>query len=244
MKESRLEVEPAGFGASLAIGEILDPIYDLTERSTDVFITAIVSLGVQKIAYEIGVRFAPPIVGILLFLSLISSCFKNQRAETLNRIFLKSMIFVLLARLYLPVSSLANSFLNDKYFVPEIAEAKQQLSLDSPELTRFKDLTLPEIDGVLGTIQNGYQFAKDKTSDLKVAIRGTIIKMEQLVADLLKLTALYVAMFVVQVVLLPILTFWCLVKIVNSIFDKKYSILIRNSDVFTQTQAKSSKVQS
>lgn len=44
LKESEVHAEPGGIGISIAAGEILDPIEDMTERVSDVLVTAIVSL--------------------------------------------------------------------------------------------------------------------------------------------------------------------------------------------------------
>lgn len=54
LKESEIEVSPAGVGVNIAAGQILDPIDDMTERLSDVMVASIVSLGIQKIGYEIG----------------------------------------------------------------------------------------------------------------------------------------------------------------------------------------------
>lgn len=45
VKDSNLNLEPAGIGITLAIGQALDPIDDMTERVSDVIVTAITSLG-------------------------------------------------------------------------------------------------------------------------------------------------------------------------------------------------------
>ena len=79
VKDSSLQLEPAGVGISLAVGQALDPIDDMTERLSDVLVTAITSLGVQKLAYEISVSFAPPMLSIFLFaLSILLWC-ENER---------------------------------------------------------------------------------------------------------------------------------------------------------------------
>ena len=46
IQNSNLQLEPAGVGVSLAIGQALDPIDDMTERLSDVLVTAIVALGI------------------------------------------------------------------------------------------------------------------------------------------------------------------------------------------------------
>ncbi len=84
VKESNLELEPAGVGVSLAVGQALDPIDDMTERLSDVLVTAITSLGVQKLAYEMSVSLAPPILSVFLFALSILIWFKNERTVRLK----------------------------------------------------------------------------------------------------------------------------------------------------------------
>ena len=72
IKESTVQLEPAGVGLSLAVGQVLDPIDDMTERLSHVLVTAIVSLGVQKLCYEIGVTLVPSFFAVgLLAISLL-----------------------------------------------------------------------------------------------------------------------------------------------------------------------------
>jgi len=238
VKESDLEIEPAGLGVSLALGQIVDPIYDLTERSSDVFITSIVSLGVQKIAYEISVQFAPPVIGILLISILILSYVKHRRAKILVNFTMRLMILVFLARFCLPASSLVNSFLQDKYFAPQVKEAKNAISINSPELEKLKVFTMPQADGVYGTLKNGFNIIESKSSELAGALAALVKNMNQIVNNLLRLTALYVTIFVVQVILLPISTYWCLAKITNALFGTKIPNLIRHSQWSSRLQTK------
>ena len=72
IKDSQIQIEPAGLGVSLAAGQILDPLDDMTERASDILITAIVSLGIQKIAYELSVAFAPAVIAICLIAFVIT----------------------------------------------------------------------------------------------------------------------------------------------------------------------------
>ena len=82
IKDSTLQLEPAGVGLSLAVGQALDPIDDMTERLSNVLVTAITSLGVQKLAYEISVSFAPPILAIFLFAMSILMWFEAAIPNT------------------------------------------------------------------------------------------------------------------------------------------------------------------
>jgi len=66
LKESSIQLEPAGVGISLALGQALDPIDDMTERLSDVLVTAITALGVQKMVYEISRGLALKMLSVLL----------------------------------------------------------------------------------------------------------------------------------------------------------------------------------
>jgi hypothetical protein len=222
IKESQVQIEPAGLGVSLAAGQVLDPLDDMTERASDILVTAIVSLGIQKIAYELSVAFAPALMAVFLIAFVMVSFLKGVRAKTIREIILKSMVLVAVGRLCLPTASIISTYLNENYFSPEITKIKDELAMDSPVMKHLKDMRMPEIDGVLGTVKNGFNFVGEKTSDLKTALKKMIQNMENMVSNLLKLSYLYVALFVIQVVLLPVGIFWLLLRIINTFFCSKF----------------------
>jgi len=230
IKESQIQIEPAGLGVALAAGQILDPLDDMTERASDILITAIVSLGIQKIAYELCVAFAPALIGMSIIALVAVSFFKGNRATALRAVVLKSIIIIAVARLCLPTSSIVSSYLNDHYFSPEITKAKDELAMSSPEMDRFKNMQMPEVDGVLGTVKNGFAFVGQRTSDLSAALKAMIRNMGSMVSNLLKLSYLYVALFGIQVILLPIGAFWLLVRIINALCGTNTPYILKHAD--------------
>lgn len=230
IKESQIQVEPAGMGVSLAAGQALDPLDDMTERASNILVTAIVSLGIQKIAYEVCVAFAPPVIGAALFIFILFSFIKGERARGLRGIVLKTIILLAVARLCLPASSVINAYLYDNYFSPQIIMAKDALTMTSPELERLKDMTMPEADGVVETVKSGFSFVSKKTSDLSAALKAMIINMGSMISNLMKLSYLYVAIFAVQVILLPLGVFWLLARIANVLFDTTIPYILKHSD--------------
>ncbi len=229
IKESQIQIEPAGLGVSLAAGQVLDPLDDMTERASDILITAIVSLGIQKIIYELCVAFMPLLAGFTIVLFVGVSFLKGERASAIRRILLKSIILLAVARLCLPASSIINLYLNDKYFSPQIIKARDELAIISPEMERLKDMSMPEIDGVIGTIKNGFDFVDRKTSDMGAALKTMINNMGGMVANLLRLSYLYVAVFIMQVILLPLGTFWLLARITNVLFGTGVPYILKHS---------------
>jgi len=229
IKDSQIQVEPAGMGVSLAAGQVLDPLDDMTERASDILVTAIVSLGIQKIAYELCVAFVPVLAGLAIVIFLGVSFLKGNRAAAMRRIVIKSIILLAVTRFFLPASSIVNTYLNETYFSPQIIQAKDELTMISPEMERLKDMTMPEVDGVVGTVKNGFDFVERKTSDLGVALKAMITNMGSMISNLLKLSYLYVALFIVQVILLPLGTFWLLVRLANVLFGTGIPYILKHS---------------
>ncbi len=220
IKESSVELEPAGIGLSLAVGQIVDPINDMVERLSDVLVMSITSLGVQELVYEISLTLVPYILAVLLFVLSILVWFRNERILKLQRILLSILVIASIARFCLPVSSIANEFLQESFFEEKILEANEELARGVADLDKLKDIHLPEYDGVLGTIQNGAVYLKQKSIDFKKAIAITIENRGLIIENLVKLTFLYVGVFVIQVLMLPLLIFWFFMKIVNSLFTQ------------------------
>jgi hypothetical protein len=229
VKESSLQLEPAGVGVSLAVGQAVDPIDDMTERLSDVLVTAITSLGVQKLAYDISVSLAPVVLSVFLLALSVLMWFDNEKLTSLQKLTMRILFLILIARFCLPLSSMANGFVHKHYFDDQISTANNELAIGSVEIEKLKDFSLPEIDGVLGTIENSASFLNRKSIDLKNAIVDTVSNMGGIIESLLKLTFLYVGVFLIQIIILPLLSFWMLVKTANTLFFTNVPIVLQRS---------------
>lgn len=218
IKESSVELEPAGVGLSLAVGQAVDPINDMVERLSDVLVMSITSLGVQELTYEISMTIAPLIgAAFLLILSLLVWS-KSTRIIRVQRIIVSVIILVFIARFCLPLSSLVNDFLLENYFEQKIEEANNELSRGTADLEKLKDVSLPKFDGFMETIENSAAHLKQKTIDYKNAITTIIENRDLIVENLLRLTFLYIGVFIIQVLFIPLLIFWFFMKIIHSLF--------------------------
>ena len=229
VKDSSLQLQPAGVGVSLAVGQALDPIDDMTERLSDVLVTAITSLGVQKLAYEISVSFAPPLLAIFLFAMSVLIWFENERLTSLQKTITRLLLLIIIARFFLPISSVADKYLHKHFLADQISDANKNLAVGSAELNKLRDFSLPDIDGVLGTIENSASFLKQKTTEFKNALVSTVTNAGDIIENLLRLTFLYVGVFLIQVVILPLLSFWFLAKTVNALFHTKIPLILKHS---------------
>jgi len=224
VKESKLQLEPGGVGVSLAIGQALDPIDDMTERLSDILVTAIVSLAAQKLVYEMGISLAPPILGALLFLLSILIWISNERVGLIQKILAQSLLFILIARFCLPVSSVANEFVHAHFFEAQTSEARSALAVYADDFDTLKDFSFPKTDGVFGTIKNNAVFLKEKSTEFIQALGVALGNMGNIIENLLKLTFLYVGIFLIQVIILPLMAFWFLMKTAGVIFPKRITV--------------------
>lgn len=214
IEESSLHLEPAGVGVSLAVGQALDPIDDLTERVSDVLVTAVTSLGVQKLAYEIGISLAPPVLAVFLALLSLLVWFGNARMKILQQIVVRFALLLVAARFCLPLSSLVNELVYNNFFKEQIEEASSNLSTDSAALAKLKDFSLPE-NGIFGTAS----LLRQKSANLREALQEISSNIGNLTENLLQLAFLYLGILVIQVLLLPLSVFFMLAKMLNALFN-------------------------
>lgn len=224
IKESQIQLEPAGLGVSLAAGQLLDPLDDMTERTSDILVTAIVSLGIQKIIYELSKVCVPSLLAILLLVYSLFIFLPGRHVLAIKQTLIKAMIIITVARLFLPLSATLSLVIHERYFSPKINQAKQQLTVMSPVIEdKLQDMNMPEVDGVLGTIKNGFSFVGQKTTDLGKALKMLQKNMASLVANLLILSALYVALFIIQVILIPVGVYWFLARLFLTFLGKDFA---------------------
>ena len=174
VKDSTLQLEPAGVGISLAVGQVLDPIDDMTERLSSVLVTAITSLGVQKLSYEIGVSLAPQIFAFFLAILSILLWFNNDRVASLQKINLRILILVVVLRFCLPLSSIANDYIYKNYFSEQISQTNHELVVTSKIFDQFGDIVVPDATGFWGAVENSTSFIKKVSIDFKNALKASV----------------------------------------------------------------------
>lgn len=238
--DSDVQLEPAGIGISLAAGKVLDPIDDMTERLSNVLVTAIVSLGIQKLAYEIGVSIAPDILGVVLLIYTVLVLVPGQYGRRFQFLLLRIGAIVIIARFLLPITSIANDYLLSNYFSGEIEQATADLAVYSGTLDTLKEIEFPAYDGFFGTIENSASFVQERTLALKDALDLMLSNIGSIIDSLLTLTWLFAGIFVIQVILMPLGVLWLLVKLVNTLFATNLTVLSKASaSVTADNSAKS-----
>lgn len=218
VKDSELHLNPGGVGISYAAGEILDPLDDMTERLSDMLVLAIASLGVQKLAMEIGVLLSFKVVAILLFLLLIP-LWIGSRAGASAALLMKLIMLFALLRFLLPLCALVNDGLYVRYLQEPIEESRATLAIISPEeVHALGQFDLPREGGLLESLGRMGEYLGESAERVKKLFRRVLANLDALMGALVTLMTAYVAVFALQVLLLPLAMLYLMLKLTDCLF--------------------------
>jgi len=213
IKESELNLAPAGVGITIAAGQILDPINDLAERLSSLLVAAIASLGIQKIGYEIGMLLSFKAIAIVLLLTIPLIWIQHRIIRILLNLGLRACIVLLLLRFMLPATAWVSASFYENWLQPSMNSSLQKLTVVSSRYDDMSSLPSTLSDGFLSSLTNN---ASEKVEKVKAALLNMVENAENIISSLLNLMIVYLAMFVVQVLLLPLLMLWLLVALLKS----------------------------
>ena len=206
---SEINVSPAGVGVTIAAGQILDPLKDMAERLSDIIVTAVVSIGMQKIAFDIGEAYTFKAVSILLLLFL-PAIWLNFRAPSIYmQILVRACYFMLMLRFLLPATSLVNEYLYENLFKVEIERSIDKLSVISSDYDELSEIEAKKKKGMFPFLTGDDGLTVDK---LKQVWRKVTDNAEEIMTSLMALTTLYLTMFIIQILLIPLGMLWLLMK--------------------------------
>ncbi len=217
--ESDLQIQPAGVGVSLALGQVLDPLNDLCERVADALVLAIVSLGLQQLLYSISLNYAPYITAALLLVIALLYITPYSQAQTIRYATMRMLFFIVLLRCLLPLSASMSSAVYQQFFQPAITQHHKALELAATDIKALADFSTSTSHHEDITDKNSLWqrwFAASSmqdTADLLARkseqIKQAFVSKKQyalaIIGHLLELMSLYVALFAIQIILLPIL---------------------------------------
>jgi len=213
VKESHLELAPAGVGISIAAGQVLDPIDDMTERLSSVLVAAIASLGIQKIGFEISEAVSFKAIAALLLMTVPLLWFNSSTATAVFKPLIKLSLLLLLLRFMLPTSALISHTLYSGWLEPGIVDAMEKLSIVSDSYNELSNMAPEQDQGFFSSMAAG---TADKIEKTRQAFSTMVENVETIISSLLNLITAYLAIFVVQVLLLPLFMFWALVCLFKS----------------------------
>jgi len=216
VKESSIQVSPAGVGLEFAFGQILDPIDDMTERVSNVLVVAIVALGIEKIIFELSNNYFFSICGAICFLIALFAFFS---IKTKFLIFLGRILASLLViRLLLPASAFVSNLLYENLFAQKIQSVKAVLHLNS-SVESFS-LQSQKNDSFFSNVTSGFDKVKNSVSSLKKTFYEIKNNAGKIIDALIELTICYIFVFLINVVFLPVFGFFVIYKGIGTTFKE------------------------
>jgi hypothetical protein len=225
VKESHLELAPAGVGVTIAAGQILDPIDDMTERLSSIMVAAIASLGIQKIGFEISKALAFKTIAIVLLLTIPLLWLNSTSLITLLQPVIKICLILLLLRFMLPASALISDSLYTNWLQPGIEASVEKLTIVSESYNEMSNMPAEQNKGFFSSMTAG---AADKVEKTRAAFMNMVENAENIISALLQLMTAYLAIFIVQLLLLPLFMLWVLVSLFKSRILNSFSKQIAN----------------
>ncbi len=225
VKESHLELAPAGVGVTIAAGQVLDPIDDMTERLSTMLVAAIASIGIQKIGYEIGMAISFKAVSIVLLLSVPLLWLNSASGASLLQPVIKLCLILLLLRFMLPLSAMISDSIYTTWLKPMVETSVEKLSVVSGNYTELSNMSPEEDKGFFSSISEG---ATNRVEQTRRALSNTMDNAENIITSLLSLMTAYLTIFIVQVLLLPLSMLWLLIALFKGKPMDRFSGLIVN----------------
>ena len=212
-EESHLQVQPAGVGISLALGEILDPINDLVERFSWVMLASLTALGIQKALVIIGPWFSVTILlPISLGLLLIGCLSIDPWAKRSTHLGYAILIAVILIRFALPVMAFFNQqvYLNvlEETHDKAIGKVSQEMSRLKKEIPELEDSQItsnhPPPQNLWDKTKEALNRTLDQSKEI-MKVQNKIQKLKEIASGLIDRLVDLIVVFVLNTIMLPLL---------------------------------------
>lgn len=116
-------VHPLGFGITLTLGQVLDPINDLVEQFSSVMLMASVAFGIQKLLLSIASNWVVSALVTTLALVWTWLYWFNRASQRLSRL----LVVVVFLRLVMPVTLIGSAFVFEKFLASDYQASLQAL---------------------------------------------------------------------------------------------------------------------
>lgn len=206
---TEIAVQPLGFGITLTVGQVLDPVNDLVEQFSSLMLMASVAFGVQKALLAIGSSWLVSTV-----VTAAAGCWALLYFWGRAPVWMSRLVVVLLMiRFAIPVVTIGGDLVFKRFLEKDYQAS--QLAIDSTS-RKIEQLAPPP--PATGDPAKGFlERMKDRVTAPITDIRGKyseIKVMAELAAE--KIVALIV-IFLLQTIIVPLLLLWMLHKSITGL---------------------------
>jgi hypothetical protein len=186
-----------GLEGNIALGQVLDPINDATERFSDLLTLSLWATGAEKAVYEISKL--PLFTALILLLAILNLIIKSDFSKNLLLIFI-------VVRIFLPFSAAISLYLDKYYFTPKITQINNSLK---PMVKEVK-ISEPAQTGFWNKIKNSFQKAGNSLQNIEENAKFYITNASKIISSLLNLASIYLSQFILNVLIFPLLLIYIL----------------------------------
>lgn len=251
-QESEVQLEPAGVGVSLALGQVLDPVNDLVERFSWIMLASLTSLGIQKFLVEIT-----PFVSIQILLSLALMIFvvgfwlPKPSASNFTQVGKILLFSSLLLRFAVPAVAFLNhqvyvGFLENQHdqSVEKLSKATSALesyAFDEVEDDRdpiYPELSPEEKKGWLSQTKENLSKAFDQGKRI-LDVKARLKAVERLAQEMVDTIIDLIVVFTLSTIILPLAFLWGIIRLGKLIAVRGLDILsLRRRGSISTSQSK------
>lgn len=214
VEDTEVELAPVGIGASVALGDAVRPVNDLVSKVLYVALASAVSLKIQSTLIGVGSW-----IGLRWFLtfSLLFLAFAVWSDwGGLRRLAWGFFVLALVARLLIPGAIFLTGTIGDHFTKGVVEQAQEDFRELESQATATKDelvAAVPTVDDVAAALNPvdrkplpSFRVARNQLSGLL----GELVDMRD---SVINLALTYLAVFVAQTLIMPILILWGLIKL-------------------------------
>lgn len=217
IQDADVTVTPVGVGLTVSPGELLDPVDDLVEQLSSLLLLAATSLGIQRIALELGASL--PMQLVLTLSVLVYLVVRILRPDGRLRSWSGRIVFTLLVlRWLVPVYALVSASIDTYVLAPRYEAALEALTLG-------RDQAL-----AVGSVTQGTGTAKDPgwgerlgawfgAGDPADSLQARVQELAKTLATLGNRIVELFVVFSIQAILLPIAFVWLSARLLRVILS-------------------------
>ncbi|WP_330111220.1 hypothetical protein [Methylophaga thalassica] len=201
---TEVSIEPMGVGLTLAPGQILDPLNDLIEQFSTILLTASASLGIQQIILFLSDQWGFRVGIIVLVLIAAIATLSSMVGGKQKRILLKTVLFLSVLRLLIPVSVMFSGTLQG-LMQSQRDEAVMVLQTTQNEVETLTNREQEQPKGWFDSLKG------------KLDIESKLQQIRQQADRAVHAAVYLLAEFVLLMLLMPLLTLWLLSKLTKAL---------------------------
>jgi len=208
---TEVAVEPVGIGLTLKPGELLDPVNDLIERFSWVMLLSSTSFGIQAVLLEIT-RWST--FTLLIALAVGFSLLFLWRSSSISwglSVAIKLSFMLLVARLMVPVVTIAGEGVFELFLQPRYEAAQEHLQQTAEKLGELNEESEQAVgedsSGFMGSVRQLYDTAADS-----INVKSRVDQFTALAAAMTRHTVELIVVFLMQTLLLPLFLIWLMLR--------------------------------